>query len=81
MTITSATAGAVIYYTMDGSDPASSGTRAVYASQFMPASTNTVKAIAVKNGLVDSAVTSRGVTVSQVEAPRSVRGVARSMVP
>lgn len=57
VTITSATSGASIRYTTDGSTPtSSSGT--VYSSAVSIASNTTLKAIAYKSGLNDSSVTS-----------------------
>jgi len=53
-TLTDATAGATIYYTLDGSTPTTSGT--IYVAPFLVASNLTVKAIAVGGGLPPSAV-------------------------
>jgi hypothetical protein len=57
VTITTATAGATIRYTTDGSDPSrTNGT--VYAGPVTLASSATLKAIAYKDGETDSAITS-----------------------
>lgn len=48
------TAGAVIYYTTDGKNPTTSSEK--YAGPFTVDSTTTVKAIAVKDGMKDSAM-------------------------
>ncbi len=61
VTITSATEGATIYYTTDGSMPNTSSK--VYDGVFAVSSTATVKAIAVKDGCINSAMTSSTITV------------------
>ncbi len=67
VTITSATSGATIRYTTDGSLPTST-TGTVYLSPLSASTTTTLKAIAYKSGLTDSAVTS-GVFTQQPIAP------------
>lgn len=51
-TIASATQGATIYYTLDGTDPKTSTTRAIYTDEgiTIPAKTTTLKACAELNG-------------------------------
>jgi len=56
ITITSATAGAGIYYTTDGTDPDNTST--LYAGPVNIAATTTLKAIALKAGMGDSPITS-----------------------
>jgi sugar lactone lactonase YvrE len=61
VTIASATSGASIRYTTDGSTPSSTiGT--IYSSTVMVSTTTTLKAIAYKGGSTDSAVTSGAFT-------------------
>lgn len=55
--ITTATDGATIYYTTDGTDPdATSTTRTEYTAAIPVAQTMTIKAIAVKEGMTDSEI-------------------------
>ena len=59
VTLTSATSGATIYYTTDGSSPTSSSS--AYSAPIAVAgngTTMTIKAFAAKSGMTDSAVTS-----------------------
>ncbi|OJX90697.1 MAG: hypothetical protein BGP01_04795 [Paludibacter sp. 47-17] len=56
VTLTSATAGASIYYTVDGSTP--DNTKTLYTAPFSVSATTTVKAIAYKTGMDASAVSS-----------------------
>ncbi len=70
VTISSPTAGATIRYTTDGSNPTLASP--VYSAPIRISSTRTLKAIAVKSGLNDSAISSATYTissVSQVAAP------------
>lgn len=63
VSITDSTPGATIRYTTDGSTPtASIGT--IYSAPFNVTATTTVKAIAYKAGMTDSAVTSSVITIS-----------------
>jgi hypothetical protein len=63
VTITTATSGATIRYTTDGSTPTStSGT--IYSSPVSIAATATLKAIAYKSGMSDSTVTSDTYTIN-----------------
>jgi pimeloyl-ACP methyl ester carboxylesterase len=61
--ITDATAGATIYYTLDGSTPSTSSS--IYALPFTPSSTTTVKAMAVASGDTQSAVATTTYTIAQ----------------
>ena len=56
VTITTATAGATIYYTTDGAEPTTGSS--VYSDPIAVSTNMTIKAIAVKNGLENSAVAS-----------------------
>ena len=56
--ITNATGSAVIYYTLDGSDPRYSATRIVYASAVTLVSGQTIKAVGTKADMVNGAVAS-----------------------
>ena len=58
VTLTCATTGASIYYTIDGSTPNSLSTLYSGAISLSTSGTTTVKAIAIKTGLTDSAVVS-----------------------
>jgi len=67
VTISCATEGATIYYTLDGSDPMEEGT--VYTSAINITETTTVKAIATKEGYLNSGVASATYTISEAPAP------------
>ena len=56
-----ATEGATIYYTLDGTDPTTEST--VYAGAFTVSTTTTVKAMAAKEGMNNSAVASATITI------------------
>ncbi len=60
--LTCATAGATIYYTVDGSTP--DATKTAYNGPIAVAATATIKAIAIKSGLTNSAVLSATYTIS-----------------
>lgn len=62
VTIACATDGATIHYTVDGSEPTSASS--TYSTAISVSSTKTIKAIAVKTGLADSAVASALYTIS-----------------
>lgn len=73
ISITSATPGATIYYTTDGSDPTTSDSRSQYTAPLKEnVSGVTIKAIAVKENMITSEVGSDAVTL-QCEAPVIVR--------
>ena len=61
VTITCATEGAKIYYTKDGSEPTASGT--AYTAAISVTEAVTLKAIAVKDGMNNSAVASASYTI------------------
>jgi len=69
--ITSATAGATIRYTTDGTTPTE--TSSVYSTPIAVSSTSTIKAIAYKDGLTASAVVSATYTIN---VPIAVTGVS-----
>lgn len=54
VTITTGTGGATIYYTTDGSEPTTSST--LYSGPFAQSTAATIKAIAVKDGVINSEV-------------------------
>ena len=74
ITLTCATDGATIYYTLDGSEPPSSATKAEYNPSSKPAITGTggativFKAYAIKDGMSDSQVLSRNYTITSPNA-------------
>ena len=61
VTISCATSGATIHYTVDGTDPTSSS--ATYSSPIEITATTIIKAIAVKSGLADSEIATATYTV------------------
>jgi hypothetical protein len=67
VTISCATDGATIYYTIDGSNPMEDGT--VYTSAINITETTTVKAFAMKEGYLNSGVASATYTISEAPAP------------
>lgn len=60
VTLTCATQGATIYYTQDGSVPTTASTQ--YSSAISLSATKTIKAIAVKSGMSNSAVVTKTYT-------------------
>ncbi len=69
ITITSATNGASIHYTLDGTEPTASSI--LYSSPITISTNTTIKAIAIKNGMINSAITSASysITIPQAAAP------------
>ena len=67
VTITCGTEGAKIYYTTDGTEPTESSTE--YANAITITEAVTLKAIAVKSGMNDSAVASVSYTISSGNIP------------
>lgn len=57
VTISSTEDGAVLYYTLDGSDPTTSSTK--FTSKFKMTTNGTIKAIAAVNGKLNSSIRSR----------------------
>jgi glucosylceramidase len=66
VTLTDATAGAIIYYTTDGSTPSISSTQ--YSTPINVTTTTTIKAMATADGFVSSAVAPATYTISDVSA-------------
>ena len=62
VTLTSATSGAEIYYTTDGTTPTKESNK--YSTAVSIASTSTLKAIAVKEGYAPSNVTTESYTIT-----------------
>jgi hypothetical protein len=82
VTISTTTSGASIRYTTDGSTPTST-TGTLYSGPITVSSTKTVKAIAYKSGMADSAVTSATYTIGSTTnyTPAQVlAGVQQRMV-
>ncbi|MNX15796.1 Endo-1,4-beta-xylanase A precursor [compost metagenome] len=69
VTLTSATPGALIHYTMDGSTPTASSP--VYSAPISITSARTIKAIAVKAGMADSPILTASYTIATVPTPPS----------
>ena len=65
VTLSCATSGANIYYTTDGSTPTSSST--LYTGAINVSETKTIKAIAIKAGMLDSEVASATYTISIID--------------
>ena len=62
VSITSATAGASIYYTTNGDEPTTAST--LYSNTFDVTSTSTIKAIAIKSGMNNSTVVQKVITIT-----------------
>lgn len=62
ITMTSATAGSLIYYTTDGSTPTTAST--AYSTAITVSASATLKALAVKAGLTNSAIASAAYTIA-----------------
>lgn len=73
VTITTGTSGATIRYTTDGSTPSSTaGT--IYAGAVSIATSTTLKALAYKSGMTDSAVTTATYTITTSSGPFQMSG-------
>ena len=70
VTISCATDGATIHYTTDGTDPTTSSE--TYTTAITVSETATIKAIAVKNGMANSAVASATYTITPASYTLSV---------
>ena len=64
VTLACATAGATIYYTLDGTDPTTAST--VYSAPFTVSETTTVKAMAAAEGMSNSSITTATFTFPTV---------------
>jgi hypothetical protein len=62
--ISTTTSGAQIFYTTDGTDPRTSGTRQTYTGAIAVATTTTLNAYATSSGLTDSAVATAAYTIN-----------------
>ena len=67
VTISCATEGATIYYTLDGTNPTESSTE--YTGTISITETTTVKAIATKEGYLNSNIASATYTISEAPSP------------
>src|SRR5881409_3644472 len=67
VTLSTATSGATIYYTTDGSTPTTASS--VYTGPVPLTTTTTLKAMAAASGMANSSVTSAAYTISQAAAP------------
>ncbi|MBN6187686.1 S-layer homology domain-containing protein [Aneurinibacillus sp. BA2021] len=76
VTLTTTTDGAAIYYTLDGSTPSNSSTK--YTEQIKVTAAMTIKAIAVKDGMIDSEAMMEQYTIQlpALSAPENVTGAA-----
>lgn len=68
VSLSSATSGATIYYTTNGSTPTMSSTK--YTGAFNLTSSATINAISVKSGMTTSGVASKFVTVNKTSTPK-----------
>jgi len=65
ITISSATSGSTIYYTTTGNNPViGTGFTKVYSGPFQISSSATIRAMAVKSGLINSGITAAFLTIS-----------------
>ena len=73
ITLSCSTEGAVIYYTLDGSNPSNSDTRILYNAPIVINEETTIRAVAVVEGKGESAVITWHYTVSATEAIKEVK--------
>ncbi|WP_196426476.1 chitobiase/beta-hexosaminidase C-terminal domain-containing protein [Paenibacillus campinasensis] len=74
VTLSTTTEGATIYYTTDGSTPSRSSVE--YTGPIEVTSEITIKAIAVKNGMLDSEVLEEHYTIATIPAPANLTASA-----
>ncbi len=79
VTLSSATDGATIYYTTDGTEPTVNST--AYSSAITISSAMTIKAIAAKTGLTTSSVSSYAYTIATHTVTYSANGATEGTVP
>lgn len=79
VSISSATSGAAIYYTVDGSTP--DNTKTLYSGSISINSTTTIKAVAYKSTYLDSPVTSATLTFPVVTNVSDIAALRASAVP
>lgn len=78
ITLSSTTAGATIYYTIDGSTPTTASTQ---GASVVVNSAQTIKAFAIKTGYTDSSISSAAYTQAQATAPTSITLAVGSTAP
>ena len=78
LNMTSKTSGAIIYYTTSGNTPTTGSNR--YNGVVTVDSEKTVKAIAVKNGCINSDVSVSNVKLEEQEAPKGLTLTGESKV-
>ena len=79
VTLSDATSGATMYYTTDGSTPATSSTK--YTAPIVVSTTTTIKAIAAASGYNNSAVASGSYTITKTPIQYETETVPSSGVP
>lgn len=79
VTISCATSGATIRYTTDGSTP--TATSPQYTAPISVTSTKTIKAIAIKSGMTNSAIATAAYTISTGGSAGSIYSIPASSIP